>query len=420
MLRKLLGYPITYLCRQAQNLKKIVTGDPLTYPSLGSATLDRDDVEIARKWLRNRSRWAEQDLVHEYENKFADWNGSRFAYAFMSGREALSACIAALGLTSGDEVILPGYTCIVVANAFHFAGVKIVYSDIELQTYGLEVRQLEEKITTQTKAILIHHLYGLVCHDYEAIIDLARKYHLKVIEDCAHSTGAEYMGRKVGNYGDVAFYSSEQSKVFNSVTGGIAITNTPDLAEKLKESYLSAPLPDQKRIECQLSTVIRNFYIYKHPLRWLIADIFKLLYKSRHLISTSLEELSGVKPIDYGQRMPAPIAALCLNQLNKIDRYNEKRRAACGRWDEWCEHNHYEKPLVIPNSTPVFLRYPVMVEVAKKKDVSWASLQLKVELGVWFSGNLHPVSSPIVGCPNADEAVKRCINFPTIFDHENN
>jgi perosamine synthetase len=199
---------------QARNLRNIICSRPLMTPSLGSMTLDQDDVDIASAWLHNRERWGEGEIVSRYEFEFGCWNGSKHAFAFMSGREALSACIHALGLQAGDEVILPGYTCIVVPNAFHYAGVKTVYSDIELETYGLHVAQLEAKITVKTRAILVRHLYGLVCRDYEAILDLARCHGLKVIEDCAHSTGAEYKRLKVGNRGDVAFYSSEQSKVF--------------------------------------------------------------------------------------------------------------------------------------------------------------------------------------------------------------
>lgn len=70
---------------------------------------------------------------------------------------------------------------------------------------------------------MLHHLYGLVCRDYELILQIAKEYDLWVIEDCAHATGAEYKGRKVGNYGHVAFYSSEQSKVFTTIQGGMAV-----------------------------------------------------------------------------------------------------------------------------------------------------------------------------------------------------
>src|SRR3989304_4500748 len=128
-------------------------------------------------------------------------NVSRHAFAFLGGRVALSACIHALGLAPGDEVILPGYTCVVVPNAFHYAGVRTVYADIELETYGLDAARAEEKITPNTRAILLHHMYGLVCRDYEDILALARRRGIRVIEDCAQSTGAGFGCAKGGDRG---------------------------------------------------------------------------------------------------------------------------------------------------------------------------------------------------------------------------
>src|SRR5689334_7861238 len=120
---------------QWQNVQRAIRGERLTVPSLGSMTLDADDVSVARAWLRARSCWGSRDTVARYEREFAHWNGSRHAFAFMSGRVALSACIHALALAPGDEVVLPGYTCVVVRNAFRFAGIATTYSDIELDTY---------------------------------------------------------------------------------------------------------------------------------------------------------------------------------------------------------------------------------------------------------------------------------------------
>jgi dTDP-4-amino-4,6-dideoxygalactose transaminase len=164
---------------QAKNIGKLILGYPLTTPSLGSVTLDHDDLLIAKSQLRNREGWFNPDIVKEYEDAFAIWNGSKHAFAFMGGRVALSACIYALNLKPGDEVILPGYTCVVVPNAFHFAGIKTVYSDIELDTYGLDASLIEEKITSKTKVILLHHLYGIVCRDYEQIIKIAKRHNFR-------------------------------------------------------------------------------------------------------------------------------------------------------------------------------------------------------------------------------------------------
>ena len=189
---------------QAKNIAKRTLGHSRTYPPLGSVTLDKEDVNIAREWVKKCKSWYRSDLVHQYEKEFAQWNGSKYAFAFMGGRIALSACIYALGLKEGDEAILPGYTCVVVPNAFNYSGIKIVYSDIELDTYGLDAALIEDKITSKTRALLLPHHYGLVCRDYEKIIEIAHKHRLYVIEDCCHGTGAEFKKRKIGNLGDLA------------------------------------------------------------------------------------------------------------------------------------------------------------------------------------------------------------------------
>jgi dTDP-4-amino-4,6-dideoxygalactose transaminase len=401
---------------QAINLVKLCLGYPLVMTSLGSVTIDLDDVTIAKRQLKEKEKWFDHNITKEYEENFAQWNGSKYVFAFMGGRVALSACIYALNLKLGDEVILPGYTCVVVPNAFHFAGVKTIYSDIELDTYGLDASFIEEKITSNTKAILLHHLYGLVCRDYEKIIEIGQKHGLYVIEDCAQSTGAVFKNQKVGNLGAVAIYSTEQSKIFTTIQGGMATTNDDLLAERLKEYYEQASYPDAELIDKQLNMVIINYYFYKDSHRWWKGDLIRLLYKDKIIISTTKEEEHGIKPAYYGSKMPSPIAAIGLNQLKKIDNYNQKRRQTAKRWDGWCDDNGYKKPVVLPNSIPVYLRYPVMVEPEKKKDTLWAYKKLGVSLGVWFVSNIHPVDWLVEGCPNADQAVKQCINFPGLVE----
>jgi perosamine synthetase len=401
---------------QIRNFGKAMAGKPLVMPSLGSMTLDRDDVEIARAWLNDRSRWRDPAVTEQFTAEFARWNGSRHVFAFWGGRVALSACIYALGLAPGEEVILPGYTCVVVPNAFHYAGIRTVYVDIELDTYGLDVARVEENINPNTRAILLHHLYGLVCRDYEDILALARRHRLRVIEDCAQSTGAEYRGQKVGNMGDVGFYSCEQSKVLNTVMGGIAVTNDDSLGVRLKDYFDRAPLLREEWIDRQLHTLFLNYYRYKHPHRWLLEDWAQRRYGNKEIISTTPEEERGVRPAHYGCKMPAPVAAVGLNQMKKIDAYNERRRRAAQKWDHWCEENGYQKPLVLEGSVPVFLRYPVMVEPERKADLSWAEEPLHVTPGVWFISNIHPVPTRVDGCPNADRAVRECINFPCLLE----
>jgi len=400
---------------QIKNLYWYLSGKPLIIAPLGSTTLDLDDVKIAKKWLYNSKTWDDIKVVREFESQFSKWNGSKFSFAFTSGRVALSACIYGIGLRKGDEVILPGYTCVVVPNALKFAGIIPIYSDIELDTYGLDISKIEQKITLKTKAILLQHLYGLVCRDYELILSLAKKYNLKIIEDCAHSTGASYKNKKVGTWGDVGFYSSEQSKIFNTLQGGIAVTNDPIIAEKIKQYQNDSIFPNKQKNELQLKHIIFNYYKYKHPWRVLISDFAKIKWGRSPLISTSKEEEMGIQPAFYQCKMSAPIAAIASNQLKKIDKYNQRRREQALQWDLWCDKNSYTKPLVIKNSIPVYLRYPVLVEEWKKKDKNWARNELHIDLGVWFVSQIHPNKNiKIKGCENSEIAVKQCVNFPCL------
>jgi perosamine synthetase len=400
---------------QLANGARVVRGLPLTVPSLQSMTIGKDDVLLARKWLADESQWHDETQINRFEASFASWNGSAHAFSFLSGRVALSACVEALSLRPGDQVVVPGYTCVVVANAFRFAGIELVYADIELDTYGLDASRLEKKIASRTRAVVLHHLYGIVCRDYEQVIAMARNHGLAVIEDCAHATGARFRGRRVGNLGDVAVYSSEKSKVFSTIQGGIAVTNDDRIAERLRDYQSRAPFPPEAVTERQLRNVLLEYYEQRHPGRWWLGDVATALYGRHRLISTLPEEELGIRPATYGWRMPPPIAALGLNQLLKIDQFNVQRRATAKRWDDWCRSRGYGRPLIVTGSEPVFLRYPVLVEPERKRDASWAKAELGVRLGVWFVSHLHPARDRIENCPSADRAVAGCVNFPCIL-----
>ena len=397
------------------NLLRMLKGHQVQFTELQSATLDKDDVEIAKWYLRHKGAWYDDEAVSQFENSFKKWNSSKYAFSFLGGREALVTIIKALELKPGDEVVIPGYTCVVVANAFVAHNIKIIYCDIELDTYGLHADILQQKITKNTKAILIHHLYGLVCRDYERLISLAKNNNITVIEDCAQATGAMYKGIKVGNYGDVSFYSSEQTKIFNTAKGGVAVTNDENIGERLFDIQKKSSIADEDWIDRHLHTILLNYFQFKHPHRYFLGDIYDFMYGNKRLKAYADGEFSGRCDNNYVRQMPAPIAKLALNQLNKIDHYNSLRRETVHKWNAWCDNNGYKRPLIIEESEPVYLRYPVLVEEEKKRNSSWAREELGVNLGVWYVTHMHPTNWPVTGCPNADTAVKHCVNFPTLM-----
>jgi perosamine synthetase len=374
-------------------------------------TIEVDDACLARESLQRPDRDTESS-TREFMDAFAKWNGTAAAFAFSAGRVALSACIHALGLEPGDEAIVPGYTCVVVPNAFEFAGVRVVYADIELDTYGLDVESLARHVTPRTRAIVVQHLYGLVCRDHDRIIEFARARGIHVIEDCCHATGASYRDKRVGNAGDVAFFSSERSKVFNTIRGGIAVTNTPRFAERLRDFYEKAPRPAAAHTELLLRDVLLTYHLRSDPRRNWISRAALRVYGPAHLVSVSADEMAGRPPRDYVQRMSGAMAAIGLNQLRKVDRFNDIRRRWAAGWQQWCVKHGYRTPVVIPDSVPIYLRYPVLVEPSRKSSPEWARAQLNVELGQWFVTNVHPAERPVEGCERADMAVAGCVNFP--------
>jgi perosamine synthetase len=400
---------------QAMALRNRLRGWPLIYTGPTSMTVEPSDLALAAALIDDRSRWTDTAAITRFERAFAAWNGSPHAVTFVSGRVALAAAIDALAIPTGAEIVVPGYTCVVVANAVANAGMTPVYADIELDTYGLDAAALCAAITPRTRAVVIHHLYGLVSRDLLEIVAICRDRGLAIIEDCAQAAGAALGDRRVGNFGDVGIFSADPSKPFNCVQGGVAVTNNEALSTRLAAAQGAMPFHDPETTLNRLRNVALNYALNKDPRRWWRADF--VWHRSRHEYFYGIPdaETAGAAPADAGRRMSPPIAALALAQLERLDYYNQRRRAHAPRWQAWCEANGFTPPLVVPGSTPIFLRYPVLVDAAMKTDLRWAYRTLGVVPGTWFTSHLHPAPQRLDHLPNATTAVARCINFPTLF-----
>jgi dTDP-4-amino-4,6-dideoxygalactose transaminase len=168
-----------------------------------------------------------------FEREFADWNGNRFAVTTNSGTAALHMGVAACGCGAGDEVIVTAYswsssaTCILHANAIP------VFVDIDFDTINMDVAKIEAAITPRTKAIVVVHLHGLAV-DMDAVMAIAKKHKLKVIEDACQAHGAVFKGRKVGTFGDCGAFSFNQNKCLCSGEGGMFITDDQEILDKAR------------------------------------------------------------------------------------------------------------------------------------------------------------------------------------------
>lgn len=169
----------------------------------------------------------------QFEEKFSEWIGSKYAISCSSGTSAVHIAVSALNIGPGDEVIVPSYTFIATSFAVLQAGAIPVFCDV-MSDHTIDPQRIEALITKRTKAIIVVHLYGVVC-DMDAIMDIAKKYNLRVIEDSAQCLGGRYKGKKTGTIGDIGTFSFCQSKHFTTGgEGGMVVTNDENLSWECK------------------------------------------------------------------------------------------------------------------------------------------------------------------------------------------
>lgn len=181
-----------------------------------------------------RSGWLVQGpKVREFEEKWSAFTGAKHSIAVTSCTTGLHLSLAALGFGPGDEAIVPAFTWIATANVVEHLGGKVVFCDIDLNTFNLDVNDLARKVTSRTKAILPVHLFGLPA-DMGPVVELARKNNLWVVEDAACGFGSTYLGRHVGTIGDTGCFSFHPRKAITTGEGGMITTQNDALAEKLR------------------------------------------------------------------------------------------------------------------------------------------------------------------------------------------
>ena len=192
-------------------------------------TTDEDQaaaMEVIRKGLMSGTA-----ITKQYEKEFAQWMGVEYALAFNNGTSSLLAAMFACGLGVGDELICPAITYWASALQCYSLGATVVFADIDPETLCIDPADIERHISPRTKAIVAVHYLGHPC-DMDAILAIARKHGLKVIEDVSHAQGALYKGRKVGSFGDVSGYSLMAGKSLVAGEGGMLTTNDRKIYER--------------------------------------------------------------------------------------------------------------------------------------------------------------------------------------------
>lgn len=385
-----------------------------------SPNVQNDDVKLALRMLFNPARWHKGPEIDEVKKWFREYFDTDKVYLSGSGRASLSALLFALGVKEGDEVIVQAFSCVAVADAVLWAKAKPIFADID-KNYNIDPASISKLINSKTKAIIVQHTFGVPA-DMRKIIELSKRNHLLIIEDCAHALGAMYENQKVGSLGDAAIFSFGRDKVISSVWGGAAIINkkcpVKNCREVMEVNQAKLQQPSSFWIFQQLFHPIAFSIILKSYNMW-IGKIILIFFQKIKLLTFPIEtkEKSGLKPTNLNYRYPNALAGLILNQLRKLESYNGSRRMIAEFYFQKLSAKTQFK-INKPGEYAIYLRYPVEVQNPDK-------LYLKAKsrgiiLGNWYHNVIDPAgvdfnkiyfSAEV--CPKATAAAKKIINLPT-------
>jgi dTDP-4-amino-4,6-dideoxygalactose transaminase len=279
---------------------------------------------------RERGEFIRGPQVAAFEQAFAARLGLNHAIGTSYGRTAFYFILEALQLPRGSEIILPALTFWAVPELARAAGLRVRFADVDPATFCMDPSALKQAITDKTRAVVPTHLFGLPC-DMDAILDLAGRHNLAVIEDCTHALGATYRGRPVGTFGDGALFSFQTLKPLNCYGGGMAVVRDATVAARVRSRVEALPWPHEKRIANRLLTGRllhaftrpRVFTFTGFPVYW--AASFTGAQPDTFL----RERIRPLAPLpdDYLERFSNVQAALGLAGLDLLDGWTAATRA---------------------------------------------------------------------------------------------
>lgn len=294
--------------------------------NLSDVDIGQDEIDAVVNVLK--LKWLSMGAVtQEFEAEFAKYLGIKYAFAVSSGTAALHIAHQVVGISAGDEVIVPSLTFVATANAVLYVGAKPVFADISsLDNFNISTEDISKKINDRTKAITVVHYGGYPC-DMDAILEIARNHNLKVIEDAAHAPGGEYKGKKLGTIGDIGCFSFFANKNLVTGEGGMIVTNDDDLAERIR--------------------IMRS-----HGMTTLTWDRYK-----GHAHSYDVVEFG------FNYRIGEMASALGLVQLKKLDTNNEKRKHITAEYKKQMETiSQISVPFINCEGTPSFHIFPILLK----------------------------------------------------------
>jgi dTDP-4-amino-4,6-dideoxygalactose transaminase len=368
-----------------------------------------DTTEDIAAGCKARGEFIQGPQIAEFEAAFARRHGMEPQHAVTAsyGRMAFYYILQAFAFPAGSEIIFPALTFWVIPAIAAGSGLKVVFADIDPATFTLDPAAFERAITPNTRAVVPTHLYGLPC-DMDAILDIARRHNVRVIEDCAHALGATYDGRPVGTLGDAAIFSFQTLKPLNLYGGGLALVKDRTRADRVRALAYAAAWPDEKRITNRL-LFGRLQRIFIKPWVFTIS-MFPILWVSAWIgANPDVYLWEKIRPLDplpdvYTERFPNVQAAIGLEALKKLDDWTEQTRAHAHLMDRALgDLPGISVPAVPPKRTHVYYQYCVygpqrdeLVVKCVRKGIDIETLHVDVcpEMGMFADVRVEPPGVP--------------------------
>ena len=357
-------------------------------------------------------------------NKYLHCNEESIFF-YWKGRVALYEILRAMGVSEGDEVIVQGYTCVVVANAIMYLKATPIYTDINKSTFNMNLDSLKERISEKTKVIICQNTYGL-SSNLENIEQIAREYSQKyghtiyTIEDCTHGFGGKYHDKSNGVSCDASFFSTQWSKPFSTGVGGFSVVHNADIREKIRKNQADLVQPSFKEVaELKLMYFVRQ-YVINNVTYWPMIRLYR--WMSRHNLvvgSSSGEEIVGIEmPQGYLKALSGVQMKKGIKSLKHLDSVNKLRLKNAKAYTEFLkEHNKYYVSEELHNDH-IFIRYPLLVN--DREEFRKRAEQAKVILGEWFEAPVYPADAPLATwnvnvdlLPVSMDVCEHMVNLPT-------
>lgn len=357
--------------------------------------------------------------LNEFAERFRSAVGSKYAHPFWKARVAFYALLRAMDIKKGDEVVVPGYTCVMDVNPVMYVGATPRYADIDPKTFNVDLSSVRKLVSERTRLILAQHTYGIPA-PMDELAALAKEKGAWLVEDCCLALGARYQGEKVGTFGHAAYWSFQWNKIMTTGLGGMATVNHPLLAERLAEVVRNEGHSPDGRSASLLGVqrLVHTGVIWPKSSALARAAYRRVCKMGLAIGSSDTSEFRPVMPDGFFRTMSQGQAMAGLRGLRTLERNLAHRKALAEHYGKLLREKGWQPLEFQEEHEPVMVGYPVRVK-DKDRVLAEASAKL-VELGSWFESPLHPKETPLAqygyewgSCPNAEKASQQVVMLPT-------